>query len=178
MSVQSVRAAGLRRTAMRSALLLALALSAAAAAGADWPTMRFGVWLFTRKAPVDPIYDLDKPITSTTELCVQQAGDLFVDPNNRLLDLCNFTPLQRHGDTYTASSDCTIPMWRAKLKTRRVTTVHGDAGYRTRFETEGTVDGRHVHWEETLIAKRIGPCPDSDSDSNGGGQDGSKPRSP
>lgn len=163
-----------RWTAVQCAMLLLLVPAVAAAAAVDWPTMRFGVWLLTRTAPVDPIYALDKPITSTTELCVQQAGDLFVDPNNRLLDLCDFTPLQRHGDTYTASSDCTIPMWRAKLKTRRVTTVHGDAGYRTRFETEGTINGKHVHWQEILVAKWIGPCPDSDSDGgDGDGQGGS-----
>ena len=150
------------RTAVGCAVVFTLAFSGAAAA-ADWPAMRFGVWLITRKAPVDPIYALDKPITSTTELCAEQAGDLFVDPNNRLLDLCNFTALERHGDTYTASSDCTIPMWRAKLNTRRVTKVSGEVGYHTKFETDGTVNGKHVHWTETITAKWIGDCPDGDT---------------
>lgn len=168
---------GRRRRALRLALLLALASPATAVPAADWPSMRFGVWLFTRKAPVDPIYDLAKPITVTTELCVEQAGDLFVDPNNQLLDLCSFSPLKRNGDTYTASSQCSIPMWRAKLHTRRVTEVHGPTGYHTRFDTEGTVNGKHVRWTETVIAKWIGDCPDSDTgEDNGSAGDYSPPR--
>lgn len=161
---------GVRR-GLEAALVVALGLGGRAAESAEWPKMRLGEWVFTRTAPVDPIYDLARPVSVTNEYCVEQPGDFFVDPNNRLLDLCNFSRLQRKGDTYTASSSCSIPMWRAKLHTRRVTRVNGDVGYHTSFQTDGTVNGKHVHWTETIIAKRLGECPESnqDEDSDKGG---------
>lgn len=161
---------------MRTVLALGLLVPVSLAAAADLPAMRPGRWVFTREAPPDPIYDPGrKPVSVTDEECVEDPRDFFADPNNELLDLCNYTALKKDGATYTTSSTCSIPMWRAKLDLRSVTTVKGAVGYETRFEAKGTVDGRPAHWAETIIARRLGDCRDNDSSggtARGGAADG------
>jgi hypothetical protein len=128
-------------------LLSTLATSAVAE---EWPSLRPGLWEFTRtmvssRAP-------GKPRVVKATRCVDPVADMK-QQNARLTRAgCAFSPMVRHGNTYTFSSECKLAGM--VVRSKSLLTVVSPTAYRLHVET--SEDG--APGKEDMVARRVGEC--------------------
>jgi hypothetical protein len=133
--------------ALASAALAAL-IVAAPAQGEEPPAFRHGLWQFDRTVGGQKIER--RECTNPTDELKRQ---------NTLLTKggCSLTPIQRSGNSYTFSAECTVNTPGAASVSARSTsvmTVESDSAYKV----EITTTGAGTSTQEMLIARRIGDC--------------------
>ena len=132
----------------RGSLLLGSLLGATlAAAAAEMPQFRHGMWEYERTS-------------GGNRYAAKECGDpaQAMRANNASLEKigCRFSPVTHEGSTYTFTSECAIklPSGVYSSRTRSVLTVQGDSAYR--LEVRETRQGSTT--EETVVAHRVADC--------------------
>ena len=125
-------------------------LATAAASADDWPSLRPGLWEFTRTIQSSRAPGKPRVVKSTR--CVDPVADMK-QQNARLTKAgCRFSAMVRRGNTYAMSSQCKMAGMDVRSKT--VITVESPAAYRLHVDTmEDGVPGK-----EDMTARRVGDC--------------------
>ena len=132
----------------RGSLLLGSLLAATlAAAAAELPELRQGMWEYERTA-------------GGNRYEAKECGDpaQAMRANNASLEKlgCRFSPVTHEGSTYTFTSECAIklPSGVYSSRTSSVLTAESDSAYR--LEVRETRQGRTT--EETIVGHRVADC--------------------
>lgn len=134
----------------RIAILVATTLITGQAVADDWPTLRAGMWEFSRT--VETTATPGKPQSFQTKNCTNPSAD--IKRQNEMLTKagCSFSPVGRSGNTYTYSAVCKMKGLSGTSKS--VLTAESDSAYAIRIESD--VGGEPTR--ELLRAKRLSDC--------------------
>ena len=127
-----------------------LSATATSAVADDWPTLRPGLWEFTRA--VHSSRTPGRPQVIKRTRCIDPVADMKQQHARQARAGCGFSPMIHRGNTYTFSSECRIAGIRARSMS--VLTVESTTAYRLHVETNQ--DG--VQGKEDMIARRVGEC--------------------
>jgi hypothetical protein len=138
-----------KRFVIRGAVAASLATLAAVAMAQEFPVFRKGLWEFNRTVDGG---GTGKTQTMTTKKCADPTNDM--KKQNAMLTKvgCTFSPVAKHGTSYTFTSQCNVQGVSAQSKS--VISVEGDSAYRVNVESRQGGQGT----KELLVARRIGDC--------------------
>lgn len=129
-------------------LVLVYALGTSLATAADWPAFEPGQWQFDRTMTVGA----SAPKTISSTRCTDPTADQKRQRESLGKAGCQFTPLQRSGDTYRYSATCR--MGRMTSTSDSVLEVKSPRAYT--LTVDSVTDGEESH--EVLTARRLGDC--------------------
>lgn len=118
------------------------------ALAADWPIFKLGQWTFERTmtgvgAPAKPLVRTD---------CTDPTADQKKQRDMLAKSGCQFTPLEKSGNTYRYSATC--KMGGMATTSKSVLVVESAEAYTITVDSD--VGGEKSH--EVLKAKRVGDC--------------------
>lgn len=130
---------------------ICIALPQGVAQSGDLPAFRKGMWEFNRT--MEGAGSQGKSQAITSKKCSNPTEDMKKQNEMLLKAGCKFSPITRSGNTYSFTSDCTIPG--ASAQGKSTISVENDSAYTVHIETR---QGNQAT-KETLRARRIGDCP-------------------
>jgi hypothetical protein len=136
-----------------SLLLLSTGMLIAPASSAradDWPSLRPGMWSFTRT--IQSANAPGKPRVVKSTRCVDPVADMKQQNARMTRAGCTVTPIVRRGSTFMYSAQCKLAGMTVNSKS--VLTVESPTAYRLHVDT--LEDG--VAGKEDLVARRVGDC--------------------
>lgn len=134
----------------RAGLLMAALLTTATAWADDWPTLRHGMWEFSRT--IETQGKPGKPQTLQTRKCTNPTEEMKRQSEMLTKGGCKFTPVTRSGNAYSYSATCKMQGMSGTSKS--VLTVDSDGAYTLRVESD--FGGESTR--EVLRARRAGDC--------------------
>ncbi len=127
--------------------LFILVLGVTAAAAAEFPTRKAGLWILSMKTPGGRAVSMQQCVDAKTDAALQSMGGGMAQR------ACSKRSIQRSGDTTTIDSVCTIA-GRTRT-TRAVITGSFDSNYTMVITSQS--DGTPTT-STTMTAKWTGPC--------------------
>lgn len=146
-AVRVRRVAGLHLAALVLALQVGIP---SAAAAAELPSFRKGVWEFKRT--IEGQGSTGKGTAMSSRKCIDPSADM--KRMNELLARqgCKFSPVAVNGNVYSYSADCQL--MGAAVKSHSALTAESEDSYTLRVTSSGSTGSTR----EVLVARRIGDC--------------------
>jgi len=125
------------------------------APAADLPSLRSGLWEYTRTIQRS---DQDWVPKDLSDRACENPSETLTKQNETFVKLgCTIATTQVTEDVYRVNADCPEKNG-TKVASQSVITFADDSGYTSVIESEGPVAGKPVKFSERLTAKRIGDC--------------------